>query len=295
MVVRQAVERKAGPLAMRKTVFLVAAAGFVAACQPSVPESGVGFGDYADYVRARERALETGTAAPMAPVTTPGGPAPGAPLGTAPATGFSVAGAAAAIDAAEGRAAAGTGPAPATAPVAAPPLTATPVPPAAQPAAPATFDPTDPNRPRGNAPAGIREERGEMAAVNNGGISDEQDFAAVSARETIESDAERIARNRAQYTVVAPTAVPTRTGPSGPNIVEFALSTTHAPGTPVYRRSGLSLGQPMARCGKYASADLAQEAFLANGGPERDREGLDPDGDGFACGWDPRPFRTARQ
>jgi hypothetical protein len=32
---------------------------------------------------------------------------------------------------------------------------------------------------------------------------------------------------------------------------------------------------------------------LANGGPERDKEGLDPDGDGFACGWDPRPFRSA--
>jgi hypothetical protein len=34
---------------------------------------------------------------------------------------------------------------------------------------------------------------------------------------------------------------------------------------------------------------------LSNGGPERDRLGLDPDGDGFACYWDPTPFRLARK
>jgi hypothetical protein len=39
--------------------------------------------------------------------------------------------------------------------------------------------------------------------------------------------------------------------------------------------------------------DAAQEAFLAAGGPERDRNNLDPDGDGFACWWDPEPFRRA--
>ena len=40
---------------------------------------------------------------------------------------------------------------------------------------------------------------------------------------------------------------------------------------------------------------LAQEEFLRTGGPERDKLGVDPDGDGFACAWDPRPFRTALQ
>lgn len=273
---------------MRTGWVLVAVLG-LAACETTVPDSGVGFGDYASYVRARERALETGGPAPLAPaITTPGAPAPGAPFGTAPtapAGGFSVAGAAAAIDAAEGGTAAPLG-----APVGAP-LTAAPAP---APAAPLPYDASDPNRPRGNAPAGIQVESGEVVH-SNPGISDEQDFGAVSARETIESDAERLARNRAQYTVVQPTAVPTRSGPSGPNIVEFALSTTHAPGTPVYRRSGLGLGTPLAKCGRYPSADLAQESFLKNGGPDRDREGLDPDGDGFACGWDPRPFRTATQ
>ena len=48
--------------------------------------------------------------------------------------------------------------------------------------------------------------------------------------------------------------------------------------------------------GGWAEADdVAQEAFLAQGGPQSDRKGLDPDGDGFACDWDPRPFRAALQ
>ena len=147
-------------------------------------------------------------------------------------------------------------------------------------------------RPRGGAPAGIKEESGE---VSNIGISDEQDFAAVSGRESIESDAERIARNRSEYVIVQPKDLPQRAGDTGPNIVEFALATTHAPGVQMFKRSGLGLRDANATCGKYASPDKAQQEFLAKGGPERDRLGIDPDGDGFACSWDPRPFRTALQ
>jgi hypothetical protein len=152
----------------------------------------------------------------------------------------------------------------------------------------------DPNRPRGNAPAGIAVESGEMQRANTG-ISDEQDFNAVSQRETIESDAQRIARNRAQYVVVEPTALPERTGDTGPNIVEYAISTRNQVGEQVYRRSSVRLGSYEAACRRYKSPDLAQEAFLKSGGPNRDPKGLDPDGDGFACAWDPRPFRTALQ
>ena len=47
-------------------------------------------------------------------------------------------------------------------------------------------------------------------------------------------------------------------------------------------------------CAAYSSPDRAQEDFLASGGPERDRKSLDPDGDGFACAWDPAPFRAVR-
>ena len=128
-----------------------------------------------------------------------------------------------------------------------------------------------------------------------GGISDEQSFAAVASRETIESDAERLARQRAAYQVIQPTAVPTRSGSQGPNIVQYALTTTNRVGQPVYRRGGLFQDRKFRRaCLKYPSSDLAQEAFLAQGGPEKDRLGVDPDGDGFACAWNPAPYRAAR-
>ncbi|MCH2077753.1 MAG: hypothetical protein MK180_12895 [Rhodobacteraceae bacterium] len=128
--------------------------------------------------------------------------------------------------------------------------------------------------------------------ARSGEISDEQNFDAVAGRETIESDAARIQANRQQMTVIQPTALPTRSQ-SGPNIVEFALSSTNQKGESVYRRSGLSgEARALRNCSEYASADLAQQDFLRRGGPRRDRLGLDPDGDGFACAWDPAPFRV---
>jgi hypothetical protein len=226
------------------------------ACTPSATETGtgVGFTDYNSYVRGAEPQTATG----VGPVTV-----------LPPAGSFDPAAAAAAIDRAEGR---------------------TTLPPV-ETAVPPTDSST---RARGGAPAGIKEESGEMVH-NNTGISDEQDFGAVSARETIESDAERIARNRAEYVVVQPKDLPQRPGDTGPNIVEFALATSHAPGVQMFKRSGASLRSSDAACRKFASPDQAQEEFLAKGGPDRDRMGVDPDGDGFACSWDPRPFRTALQ
>jgi hypothetical protein len=203
----------------------------LAACQPSVPAEGVGFGDYDSYRAAqleRDRIL-TG----QAPVLPPVGGVTSQPVGA--------------------------------------PLAAVPVAPAA---------------PVAVAAAPLR---------NNPGISDEQNFDAVSARESIESDAERLARLRAEYQVVEPEALPERAPDTGPNIVAFALSTSHAVGTPVYRRSGFNADARFQRaCARYTSADEAQRAFLARGGPEEDRMGVDPDGDGFACFWDPGPFRAAR-
>lgn len=130
----------------------------------------------------------------------------------------------------------------------------------------------------------------------NTGISDEQDFGAVSSRESIESDAERLARQREAYQVIQPEAIPDRPRDTGPNIVAFALSTTNQPGEQVYSRSGFNSQARFNRnCAKYSSSDQAQEAFLERGGPQRDGMSLDPDGDGFACYWDPRPFRAARE
>lgn len=150
-------------------------------------------------------------------------------------------------------------------------------------------------RPRADTIAGVASVTSESVHYAQGGVSDEQNFDAVAARETIQSDAERIRRQRAQYVVDQPTALPSRNG-SGPNIVQYALQTRHMPGTQMYSRSSFLRFKTLEMaCAPFTSADLAQEEFLRQGGPERDRLGVDPDGDGFACGWDPRPFRTALQ
>ncbi|WP_420860940.1 hypothetical protein [Algirhabdus cladophorae] len=134
----------------------------------------------------------------------------------------------------------------------------------------------------------------EVVQVNTAGISNENDFNAVSQRDSIKGNAERLRQQREQYQVVQPTALPTRTGGNEPNIVKYALETRNARGQAVYRRTGFNLRAKHARaCAAYPSADLAQEAFLAAGGPQRDRNALDIDGDGFACSWDPAPFRRA--
>jgi hypothetical protein len=129
---------------------------------------------------------------------------------------------------------------------------------------------------------------------NARGISGENDFDAVSAQRDIQDDARLIAQNRAQYQVVAPEALPSREG-NRPNIVAYALQTSHPVGTALYRRMGFNQEAKFQRaCAGFASADLAQEAFLAAGGPQKDRQGMDPDGDGYACSWNPAPFRAVR-
>lgn len=277
---------------MRMTApFLFLSAALLAACAGPVPDSasGVGFQDYGTYLRQQEEAAARAAAQPAAPLT------PGQPV--APGTGFSTDIAAAAIDRASGLPTAPAAPLPG-APLA--PMTAQATPGLA-PINPMAANPSavpggaqagtlDPNRPRGNEPMTIAGTTSEMTGIAGGGISDEQDFNAVSARESIQSDAERIARNRAQYTVIQPTDLPPRTD-TGPNLAEYALSTTHNPGTKMYSRSSIRLTDPNVACARYTSSDFAQQAFLEAGGPQRDRKGLDPDGDGFACAWDPRPFR----
>jgi hypothetical protein len=92
-----------------------------------------------------------------------------------------------------------------------------------------------------------------------------------------------------------PTAPPAGSpAASGPNLVAYALSTTHPVGTSRYRRANPLRWQTWERnCMQFHSQNAAQEAFLAAGGPERDRQNLDPDGDGYACWWNPEPFRRA--
>lgn len=244
---------------MRAPLMVMVICGLAAACGPKLPESGAGpgFVDYQTYLR-----------------THGSNPYGGAPVAPEAPTGFSTDIAASAIAEAE----AGTnGTAPAY----------------------GTAAPLDPmslsgERARGNAPAGIEETTAEMGYVS-GGVSDEQDFSAVTSRESIESDKARIEANRAQYVVIQPGALPVRPGDTGPNIAEYAIATTNPVGVSLYSRPRIYLVNIKAACLKFTSSDLAQQAFLANGGPNKDPKGLDPDGDGFACDWDPRPFRAALQ
>jgi hypothetical protein len=101
-----------------------------------------------------------------------------------------------------------------------------------------------------------------------------------------------LATARSQLVVVQPGPLPSR--PEGVNIALFANQTTNAVGQSIYPRSvGARVGG-VGNCGRFRDADAAQRAFLSGGGPERDRYGIDPDGDGFACKWDPAPYRALR-
>lgn len=92
---------------------------------------------------------------------------------------------------------------------------------------------------------------------------------------------------------VRPVTLGARPTQAGPNVVAYALATDHAVGAPRHARSDPSAERAARACDRYVSDDLAQTAFLQAGGPEGDRLGMDPDGDGYACGWDPERFRRA--
>lgn len=147
----------------------------------------------------------------------------------------------------------------------------------------------------GDGPGLARTSAPLPSALDSGGISQENDFDAVGAERSIEEDADRIARNRAQYEMARPEAIGDRPADLGPNIVEYALATTHPVGMEIYGRLNFAaVARHERNCAGYPSPDQAQLDFLRKGGPERDRMALDPDGDGYACGWDPAPYRRAR-
>lgn len=255
-----------------RAVLPVIALGILAACAPEVPDSGagIGFGSEADAVRAREMELA-------------GAPATFERL--APATAIS---------------------SESTAPAAPLPLPAAAQPtlmPANSTVARSSGSSADIAAETAAALAAASSNSGQVplqanpsnpvpGSASNSGISDENDFAAVSGRQSIQSDAARIEQNRQSYQVVTPTVLPSRSSESQPNIVSYALSTSNPVGTRVHSRSGFNQAAKAERnCRTYVSPDQAQIDFLAKGGPARDRMGLDPDGDGYACSWDPSRFR----
>ena len=231
---------------MRGLCLVLAAAG-LAACGPTVPDSGagVGFDDYDTYLSEKQardaelRSQRSGqqTVAPK-PAATPGQQT--------------------ASDAVAAVRGTSTG---------------------------------QPNRGE-SVPAGIQNTSPNAPDLNNPSISDEQDFQAVSGRQSIESDAERRRAQSAQYQVIAPKAVPSRPGGGAQTPVEFALKTSHPVGQKTYRRSVFSASKAAKACAGFSSAELAQDAFLKAGGPQKDKLGVDPDGDGYACGWNPAKYRN---
>lgn len=100
---------------------------------------------------------------------------------------------------------------------------------------------------------------------------------------------EQLAAARDQLVIIPPTSVPNQV--QGVNIALYAQQTSNAVGERVYQRRGMRTG---GGCGRYSNPDDAQRAFLAAGGPQDDPRGMDPDGDGFACSWDPTPYRQLR-
>ncbi len=104
------------------------------------------------------------------------------------------------------------------------------------------------------------------------------------------------AKTPGTVTVKAAAVVPAQPVSAGPTplLVRYAHQESQNPGQVKYPRTGGTVGSAERACRGYAGADAAQTAFIAAGGPVIDPKGLDPDGDGFVCGWDPRPFRQSR-
>jgi len=240
-----------------RTILGATALAALAACQPAVPEDsrfGAGFDQTFDAQRAnRDLALSNGV--PAAPgVSAQALPAAGSAEDTAAQTAALLAQTGSAADAERLAATANNS---------------------------------------GIAPIEASPSNPAPSVINSAtGISQENSFDAVSGQRSIESDAARIAANRAQYRVIQPQALPERTD-TGPNIVAYALTTTHPVGAKLYKRSRFNAGNKYNRsCGEFRHQDQAQIAFLAAGGPEKDRKGMDPDGDGYACTWDPSVYRN---
>lgn len=101
-----------------------------------------------------------------------------------------------------------------------------------------------------------------------------------------------LADARSRLVVVQPGALPDRV--EGVNVALFAQQTSNAVGERRYDRPRLANLSVRSNCGRFPTQDEAQRAFLASGGPQQDRYNLDTDGDGFACDWDPAPYRALR-
>lgn len=113
-----------------------------------------------------------------------------------------------------------------------------------------------------------------------------QDISGVAPSVTVQATAAQVPQN--------PQVVTSGHYPgSVPVLTSYAYQERQNPGVSTYQRTGGSIAAAARLCSNYASGDIAQRAFIASGGPVIDPRGMDPDGDGFVCGWDPRPLRQS--
>ena len=75
------------------------------------------------------------------------------------------------------------------------------------------------------------------------------------------------------------------------NVARFARDTKHKIGEKIFTRIIYNIYNNWNECSKFKTKDDAQRKFLKDGGPYKDKFNLDPDGDGFACEWDPEIYR----
>ena len=74
------------------------------------------------------------------------------------------------------------------------------------------------------------------------------------------------------------------------NVAVYARQTTHSIGDRKYTRMKVK-SKKIDPCLRFQTGDDAQRFFLSNSGPVKDFWNLDQDGDGFACKWNPEPYR----
>ncbi|MEE2774438.1 MAG: hypothetical protein VYE27_05970 [Pseudomonadota bacterium] len=98
---------------------------------------------------------------------------------------------------------------------------------------------------------------------------------------------------RSKRIVISPDEIEEISSDISLNIAVYARSSTHKVGEKIYRRIK-ERQDSVDPCIRFKSDDDAQRYFLIKGGPERDIWGLDSDGDGFACDWDPKFFRLIK-
>jgi hypothetical protein len=118
-----------------------------------------------------------------------------------------------------------------------------------------------------------------------------QEFGAVVGYETDEPHA---ARTQSARVGCAPSDLRNRAvGADRPDPINNALSTSHRLGMRRHCSTPTSPIRHARTCLDVRTTDKAREWFMPKGGLACARRGLDPDGDGGVCGWDPSVCQAA--